>query len=235
MTMLLEQAPRAKLRPLENGEHLDAEEFLRRYEASPEVKKAELIQGRVYMAIPVSTEHHGLPENILQGWVSLFSSATPGVEGVTNSTVCLGFKNVPQPDVFLQLRPEYGGQSHIDEKGYTVGPPELAVEIAASSSNIDSHEKRDAYLEAGIREYLLWRTFDQQVDWWFLQERQYLPIQPDARGVLRSKIFPGLWLDSVALLKRDRSRIIECLQEGIASPEHKRFLDELAKRAQSRK
>jgi hypothetical protein len=53
MTMLLEGSARAKLPPLENGEHLDAEEFLRRYEAMPEVRKAELIQGRVYMAIPL--------------------------------------------------------------------------------------------------------------------------------------------------------------------------------------
>src|SRR3954471_22097944 len=235
MPVLTEQMRRTDLPPpLENGEHLDADEFLRRYEAMPEIKKAELIQGRVYMAFPVSIEHHGRPENILQGWVALYSSATPGVEGATNSTVRLGPRNVPQPDILLQLLPEYGGQSTVDEKGYCAGPPEMAVEIAASSSSIDAHEKRDSYLQSGIQEYLLWRTLGNAVDWWFLEGGQYVPLKPDAAGILRGKVFPGLWLDSVALIQRNRARLIQCLQEGLASPEHQTFLAELTRRANQR-
>lgn len=231
MPVLVQETP--PLRPLENGEHLDALEFLRRYKGMPETKKAELIQGRVYMAIAVTTEYHGRPENILQSWAGLYSSATPGVEAATNSTVRLGPRNVPQPDVLLQILPQYGGQSTLDEEGYTVGPPELAIEIAASSSSIDAHDKRDAYLQAGIREYLLWRTFDHQIDWWHLQDGEYLPLTPDGEAVLRSKVFPGLWLDRAALIKRDRAQVMGCLQQGIASPEHKAFPGQLRNRYES--
>src|SRR5436190_19220762 len=54
---------------LENGAHLSASEFLRRYEAMPEVKKAELINGIVYMGSPVRYDQHGKPDNLLQTWL----------------------------------------------------------------------------------------------------------------------------------------------------------------------
>lgn len=34
-----------RIPPLENGDHLTAAEFLRRYKAMPKLEKAELIQG----------------------------------------------------------------------------------------------------------------------------------------------------------------------------------------------
>ena len=47
----------SKILPLENGDRLSRLEFERRYQAMPELKKAELIEGRVYMASPVRIIH----------------------------------------------------------------------------------------------------------------------------------------------------------------------------------
>src|ERR1051326_8597374 len=117
---------------LENGAHLSAAEFLRRYEAMPEIKKAELINGIVYMGSPVRHDQHGKPDSLLQGWLCTYAIATPGVESGTNSTTRLGPDDVPQPDGLLRILPEAGGQARVDTKGYLQGAPELVAEVAAS-------------------------------------------------------------------------------------------------------
>src|SRR6266581_7420658 len=83
---------------LENGDRLSASEFLRRYEAMPEVKKAELINGIVYMGSPVRLDQHGEPDNLIQTWLGNYAIATAGVKAATNSTARLGPDDVPQPD-----------------------------------------------------------------------------------------------------------------------------------------
>jgi len=209
---------------LENGYHLSAFEFLRRYEASPEVKKAELINGIVYMASPVRADVHGEPDSLIQGWLFNYAVATPGVKSATNTTVRLGPDDVPQPDALLRIVPECGGKTSLDPKGYLQGAPELIVEVAASSASLDAREKLASYRRAGVREYLLWRTADGQVDWWVLEEDEYRSLPDAADGILRSRAFPGLWLDSAALLAGDGKGLMAKLNEGLQSPEHAAFL-----------
>ncbi len=209
--------------PLENGDQLSASEFLRRYDAMPEVKKAELIQGTVYVASPVRADQHGDPDNLIQGWLCYYTAATRGVRASTNTTTRLGRDEVPQPDASLRLLPEFGGQVRVDKKGYLIGAPELVVEIAASSASVDSTAKLDTYRRAGVREYLLWRTVDECVDWLELVEDDYVHILPDDSGIIRSHIFPGLWLDMNALLDLDAARVLAKLSEGLASEEHAAF------------
>jgi Uma2 family endonuclease len=231
MSVTAPELPRPKgAPPLENGARLSAEEFLRRYEAMPEVKKAELIQGIVYMAFPVSAEFHGLPDNILQTWLGLYCSATPGVEAASNSTLRLGPGDVPQPDIVMWILPECGGHARLDPRGYLTGVPELAVEVAASSSSIDAHKKREAYLKGGVQEYLLWRTEDHEVDWWFIDRGEYKQLSADAGGTLRSRVFPGLWLNRAALLARKRAELMKSLQPGLESGEHETFVQLLGPR-----
>jgi Uma2 family endonuclease len=231
MSVTAPALPRTKSTPpLENGARLEAEEFLRRYEAMPEVKKAELIQGIVYMAFPVSAEHHGLPDNILQTWLGLYCSATPGVEAASNSTLRLGPEDVPQPDIVMWVLPECGGRTRLDRKGYLTGAAELAVEVAASSSSIDAHKKCEAYRLAGVQEYLLWRTEDEELDWWFLEQGKYKQLNVDPSGIVRSRVFPGLWLKRSALLARTRAEVMQYLQRGIQSAEHQRFIEGLVAR-----
>src|SRR6266446_3498844 len=215
---------------LENGAHLSASEFLRRYEAMPEVKKAELINGIVYMASPVRLDQHGEPDSLIQGWLCNYAIATPGVKSATNSTTRLGPDDVPQPDGLMRIVPESGGQARLDAKGYLRGAPELVVEVAASSASLDSREKLVTYRRAVVREYLLWRTADEAVDWFVLEEDEYHPLVTGADGVLRSRVFPGLWLDCAAVLAGDGARLMGKLQEGLQSAEHTAFVAELAKR-----
>jgi Uma2 family endonuclease len=217
---------------LENGDHLSAAEFLRRFETMPEVKKAELINGIVYKGSPVRYDQHGKPDNLLQTWLGNYAIATSGVESAANSTTRLGPDDVPQPDGLLRILPECGGQSRVDPKGYLQGAPELVVEIAASSASLDAREKLASYRRAGVREYLLWRTEEEGVNWWMLEEDEYRPLQAGSDGILRSRVFSGLWLDPVALLAGDGAKVMAKLQEGLRSREHESFVSDLRKRAQ---
>ena len=87
--------------PLENGDHLTIAEFERRYEAMPQLKKAELIEGVVYVPSPVRQRFHGRQHSHLGFWLAWFEANTPGVEVGDNSTVRLDLDNVPQPDCLL--------------------------------------------------------------------------------------------------------------------------------------
>lgn len=216
---------------LENGDHLTAREFLRRYEGMPEVKKAELVGGIVYMASPIRVDQHGEPDGLIQTWLGTFSIGTPGVKHAANSTVRLGADDVLQPDAFLRIVAEYGGAARIDPKGYLTGPPEFAVEVAASSVSIDTREKLNSYRRAGVREYLVWRTQEKAVDWWTLEGDDYVLLPREADGLIKSRVFAGLWLDTKSLLERNGSAVMLRLQEGLKSPEHKAFVESLQPKA----
>jgi hypothetical protein len=105
------------------------------------------------------------------------------------------------------------------------------VEIAASSASIDARDKRDAYRRAGVIEYLLWRTEDGGVDWWQLQNDEYQPLARDRADILRSGVFPGLWLNVSALLAGDAQGVLDRLDGGLRDPSHKAFVAALAAKA----
>lgn len=213
--------------PLENGDRLTAREFLRRYEAMPHLKKAELIEGIVYMGSPVRLTQHAAPDGLIQTWLGTYAIATPGTQNATNATSRLDVDNVPQPDGLLRILPESGGHSRVDEEGYLNGAPELAVEICASSASIDLRNKLVVYRRAGVLEYLVWRTEEGRFDWFVLADEEYQPNQPDAAGIIRSGVFPGLWLDVNALLAMNAPKVMEVLQAGLAGPEHAAFVAKL--------
>ena len=208
--------------PLQNGDRLSTHEFLRRYETMPDVKKAELIMGKVFMSSPVSTEH-AKPDGLIHLWLAAYAAMTPGVEFYTNATIILSPANSQQPDSCLCLPARAGGQTRLNEKKYLVGPPELIVEIAASTASIDLGDKLESYAMAGVREYLVWRTQDGAFDWFALEDAEFLPVKPDARGLIRSRVFPGLTLDVKALLARHGAKLLSTLQRSLASAAHKTF------------
>ncbi|MGL4512076.1 MAG: Uma2 family endonuclease [Lacipirellulaceae bacterium] len=213
--------------PLVAGDRLSADEFLRRHEAMPELKKAELIDGVVYlMASPVSVVHHGAPHADLIGWLTVYRAYTPLVEVADNSTVRFDRRNVPQPDAYLRVVPTAGGQSSYDG-AYAAGPPEFVAEVSASSASYDLHDKKQVFLAAGVREYVVWRTEDRVLDWFIRRGAAYDPLTEDGEGLLRSDTFPGLWLDGRALLAGDMRRVLEVAMQGIASPEHAAFCERL--------
>jgi Uma2 family endonuclease len=210
--------------PLENGDRLRRDEFLRRYEAMPGLKKAELIDGVVHVPSPVPHRYHGRQHYHLLSWLGHYEAGTPGVEGGDNSTVWLDLDIVPQPDCLFFIRPEHGGKVKLDEQGYLVGAPELVAEVASSSASYDLHDKLEAYRRHGVREYLVWRVLDKQIDWFVLLDERYERLTAASDGTLRSTIFPGLWLDAAALLRGDLRAVLTCLQQGLDSPEHAHFV-----------
>jgi Uma2 family endonuclease len=222
----------ARVLPLENGDRLTRAEFERRYEAMPQLKKAELIEGVVYVGSPVSAENHGEQDSRLNWWLVSYLAFTRGVNVAANSTVRLDEDNEPQPDALLRVDPSAGGNSRTTA-GYVDGAPELVAEVAASNASYDLHQKLGAYRRNGVREYVVWRTLDEALDWFVLREGEYRRLEPDAEGVLRSEVFPGLWLDPKALLAGDLPRVLEVLERGLASPEHAAFVERLAKAAEA--
>jgi Uma2 family endonuclease len=213
--------------PLRSGDRLSRAEFEWRYQAHPEIKKAELIEGVVYVASPIHLQKHADPHFDIIGWLAAYRAATPGVRGSDNATLRLDFENEPQPDALLRLETAVGGRSHVTDDDYLEGAPELIVEIAASSASYDLHDKRRAYGRNGVQEYLVLQTYEQAVVWFVLREGVYEPLQPDEKGILRSEIFPGLWLQPKALWENDLAALLAVLQKGLASPAHAAFVEAL--------
>src|SRR5688572_12204323 len=200
MALLMTTSPRVPV--LCAGDKLTRDEFERRYNAMPDLKKAELIEGIVYMGSPVRHLQHGRPDRVLSGWLTFYEDATSGLDSSTNATLLLDFDNEAQPDLLLRLPEQAGGRSRITSDGYLEGPPELVIEVAASSVSYDLHQKLDAYRRNGVLEYLVHRVEDGEVDWFVLERGAYVRQQADG-GILRSRAFPGLWLDVPALLRAD--------------------------------
>ncbi|MBN3950858.1 MAG: Uma2 family endonuclease [Nostoc sp. NMS7] len=219
--------------PLENGDRLTRFEFERRYSAMPKLKKAELIEGTVYMASPLRFEPHAEPHGDLMGWLWTYKIATPGVRLGDNPTVRLDLDNEPQPDAVLLIDAQAGGQSHLSQDGYLEGAPELVAEIAASSATVDLGDKKRAYRRNGIQEYIVWQVFEQRIDWFHLEAGEYTNLHPDTAGVIQSQIFPGLWLDQSALLSGDMQQVLSVLQAGVNSIEHQAFVQQLAQAVES--
>ena len=220
------QAPVRRL-SLENGDRLTRREFERRYATRPDIKKAELIEGVVYMSAAVRITSHGEPHSAVIAWLATYCASTPGVRAADNATVRLDLDNEPQPDVLLRIEPQAGGQSHVSEDDYLEGAPELIVEIAASSATYDLHDKLRAYRRNGVREYVVWRVHDRQIDWFVLEDDEYRRQEPDAAGLIHSTVFPGLRLLVSALLAGDLATVLAELQRGIGTDEHAAFVKRL--------
>jgi len=215
---------------LQAGDRLTVEEFERRYAAMPDLKKAELINGVVYMPSPVLHEEHGSPHFDVIGWLAYYRAMTAGVDGGDNSTLRLQVgANRPQPDAFLRILPSFGGRSTTVD-GYVVGGPELIAEISASSASYDLHDKLNIYQKNQVLEYVVWRVWDKAVDWFVLRSEHYESLPADPVGIYRSQVFPGLWLDGAAMLRRDLAQVLRTLQLGLASPEHASFVAQLQAR-----
>ena len=217
--------------PLEAGDRLTRDEFERRYTAMPELKKAELIEGIVYISSPVGFKRHGAPHFDAIGWLAHYRAETPGVAGGDNSTTRLDLDNEPQPDACLIVLPEFGGRCKIDEDDFIAGRPELVVEVASSSVSYDLHQKLNAYRRNGVLEYVVWRTRDAAIDWFALRGGNYHRLSP-VEGIYRSEVLPGLWLEVAAMLRGDLAAVLATVDRGTASPEHAAFVAKLAAAAQ---
>ena len=212
--------------PMENGDRLPRWEFERRYLARPDIKKAELIEGVVHMASPVRATHAEKHSDLL-AWLRVYGASTPGVSVLDNATVRLDLDNEPQPDVLMRIESAAIGQSHVDADDYVTGAPELVVEVVASSAAYDLHDKLHVYRRNGVLEYLVWRVYDRELDWFVLISDEYQRLAADAAGILHSRTFPGLRMAATALLDGDFATVLSELSKGINTPEHAGFVAKL--------
>lgn len=214
---------------LHNGDRMTREEFHRIYQQMPDDFRAELIGGTVYVS-PALRQPHGTNHLPLGTIFFLYEGSTPGVESGDNTTILLADESEPQPDLFLRVMDEYGGQSHLTHEQYVAGPPELVAEIAHSSRSIDLHAKRTDYARHGVKEYLVLCIAEQKLLWFDLVGHNQLSADPE--GVFRIREFPGLWVHGDALIARDSARLVATLQQGLATPEHAAFVTRLAETRQ---
>jgi Uma2 family endonuclease len=189
---------------LDSGARMTRFEFERRYEVSPPKLKAELIEGVVYVASPVSLAH-GDEHFRLIGWLTAYTARHPDVIGSDNATIRLDLDNEPQPDAHLRYHASTKNQV---VENYLEGPPELIAEIAVTSQSIDLHDKLVAYRRNGVQEYLVWRVSDRAIDWFVLEKGEYVRLPADERGVVHSRVFPGLRLAVHALIEGDMATVL---------------------------
>ena len=214
---------------LQSGDRMTREEFHRVYRRMPQNFKAELVGGIVYLASPLRIRHgnrHGRLSNV----VFTYEGNTPGVEAGDNTTILLGDEGEPQPDLYLRILPEHGGQSRTSDEDYVDGAPELIIEVAHASYALDLHAKKIDYASHGVREYIVWTLADDRFHWFDLAASRELTA--DADGVIRVRVFPGLWIDVHALVAKDHPRLMATLQQGLAAPDHAAFVERLAKARQ---
>lgn len=213
--------------PLNPGDHLTRAEFERRYANHPEIKKAELIEGVVFMPSAVRHETHGKPHSYIVTWLGTYAAQTPGVEPSDNASVRLDNDNEVQPDALLRIETERGGQTTLSDDDYVEDAPELVAEIVASSAAYDLHAKRHVYARSGVREYLAIQMYEKRIDWFVLTEGVFETLSPGEDGILKSTVFPGLWLKPAAFWAGDLATMLDVLQQGIDSAEHETFLERL--------
>ena len=233
-----------KVPPLRDGDRMTAAEFWRRYEADPHVRRAELIRGVVHIISeeprlgeessvpPISGGGHGEPHSTAIWWLVHYRMFTPGVMSSAPTTVRAdATDDVSEPDAVLRILPQCGGQTRVDGRGVYHGAPELVLEVSHTSGADDLGSKFEAYQQDGAREYIVWRTGVRTVDW-FRRNRagRFVPLPADVDGVIRSRVFPGLWLNTTALVADDLRRMLATLNLGIASPEHDAFIEKLRRK-----
>jgi Uma2 family endonuclease len=212
---------------LEPGDHLDQSTFHARYEAMPPGTRAELIGGIVYIPSPVGRAH-GVHHRSAIYWLAHYNRFTPGVESMDNGTTILAEDSEPQPDVALRVL--FGGQTRVTIDGFVTGCPELVCEVANSSESYDLHAKRRDYERHGTLEYVAAIVRASRVAWFTRVGDRLIEVPPDADGIYRSRAFPGLWLDPVALLAGDLDRIAAVVEHGVATPAHAAFVADLRAR-----
>lgn len=217
------------LPPLENGDRLNQKTFHARYEAMPEGCRAELIGGIVYLRSRIRMTH-GRVHALVTRWLGEYEEAEAGIEALTSVTNILGPESEPEPDACLRILPESGGQTWEDKDLYLNGAPELLAEVAWAMESIDLHNKKLDYEKAGVREYVVVALRMNRVFWFVRRRGKFKELPAGSDGILRSQVFPGLWLDPSALIRGDRKRLLAVLRAGLASPEHASFVAKLRTR-----
>ena len=220
-------AKRQERPPLQSGDRLSRAEFHRRYGMYPEIKKAELIEGVVIVGSPVY-RRHSVPHSKFGTLLGIYCAHTRGLEIADNQSVVLDQDNEVQPDICVWIDTPHGRRLQETERGLMIGAPEFVVEVAASSVAYDLHSKLNVYRRSGVLEYLVLLAYEREMRFFRLEDGEYAAVEPDAGGVLRSSVLPGFRFRSDWFWEDRLAELIQLVEEGIASPERREFVDSLA-------
>ena len=91
-------------------------------------------------------------------------------------------------------------------------------------------DKLRVYRRNQVQEYLVWQVSEQKIDWFRLREGEYIALSADEAGIIKSEVFPGLWLAVSALLAGNLVEVQSVLQMGLATAEHQAFISQLRSR-----
>lgn len=154
---------------------------------------AEWVDGEI--SVLTVTDRHdaltGFLRALLQLWVEEQDLGV--VKGEPYAMKLAARPSVREPDIFFVARPNLPNL----RKTYLDGPADLIVEIVSEESRRrDTGEKRQEYAQNGVREYWIVDYAREQAT--FLRRNaagEYEALPPDANGIFRSHVLPGLWLD----------------------------------------
>lgn len=208
---------------LRDGDAMDQPVFHALYEASPPDLRAELIGGIVRIMPSPVTDDHSVIHAHLVVWLGVFSGTTIALRAQATPSLVLGSRSEPEPDACLRLRQEYGGISRVAGR-YVNGAPELVAEVSLSSAAYDLGAKKRDYERAGVQEYVVVLIDDQEVRWFALEDGRYAQLVHDTEDILKSRRFPGLWLDPQALLAHDLRQVQAALARGVQTTEHQAWV-----------
>jgi len=71
------------------------------------------------------------------------------------------------------------------------------------------------------------KSYENRIDWFRLEAGRYVPLEPDEAGIIRSRVFPGLWLAVNALREGNLAEVLAVLQQGRQTAEHQAFIQHL--------
>lgn len=219
--------PKTRIPRLRDGQRLTRSEFMRRWEAMPELKRAERIEGKVSIKTPPISLDHSDPHSLVIWCLMTYRMGTPGVRSLNETTTHIDGDNDFQPDTGLFVEPGCGGQTRYAGK-YLEGAPELVVEIAETTVRKDLGSKLEVYRRAGVLEYFDWETRAQTIHCLNNRAGQFEPAPIDD-CVFKSRAFPGLWLNIGALVAGNHDLVRETLSAGLADPSHAKFKRKLAR------
>jgi Uma2 family endonuclease len=208
--------------PFDNGDRMDQTTFHKLYRKADERVRAELIEGVVYLKMPTRLTRGMIQTNLLF-WAKTYTSQIPTLEARSEVTTKMNAVNEPEPDLFIFVRPECGGQVSVDDEDFIVGAPELIIEIANSTMAVDLGDKKRGYEASGVLEYCVVLGL-KKVAKWYVRDNGEFVEKTLSRGVLQSQTFPGLWLDTQALFKGDVPQLMGTLKQGMKSLRFKTFL-----------
>jgi len=212
-----------ELRP---GDHLDQAAFHKLYQSAGPNVHAELIGGVVYMSSPTSPRH-ARRQGFASAWLGVYAALTPGTVFYDNASIVLSDQDEPQPDAMLTIEQPADEKSEDEHAFHRV--PELVCEVAYSSHAYDLFEKKRLFERYGVKEYVVFAMRQSTVSWFVRSDEGVYETHPsDEAGIFKSIVFPGLWLDSQALMRKDMAAVLHVLNQGIASEEHGRFVQALS-------